>query len=385
MSFRIAPVAALLSVSALLTTPRALPSPDGSGLVVHEWGTFTSIAAEDGSAQRWTPRESGADLPCFVDRVGLGIKGDLSGTVRMETPVLYFYTPTALTVDVRVRFRDGLISEWYPTASVTPTRVMPSNVAPGGEATASWTGVKVQPGPDPAYPVEPAANHYYHARDTDAAPLQVGPEREKFLFYRGVGQFSPSIGAALQPDGRISLTSHTDTPIGDIIVFQRRAGLFGYAVHPGIGRSAIVDVPGAEDEGQFPSQELESLLTARGLYAKESSAMVRTWRDSWFEDGLRVFYLPPQTEVDGILPLDIQPAPASIIRVFVGRLEIFTPETVARVQQALAAGDTKTLRAYGRFLRPIAERVLAGMSPSDRDIAQRRLFAVPITTSSCGR
>jgi len=56
-------------------------SPDG--LVVHEWGTFTSVAAEDGSAEGWTLLTPAADLPCFVYRVG-GLATKMAyATVRM--------------------------------------------------------------------------------------------------------------------------------------------------------------------------------------------------------------------------------------------------------------------------------------------------------------
>ena len=60
-------------------------------LVVHEWGTFTSVAGEDGRAVEWLPLSGPSDLPCFVERFRLDIKGSLRGKVRMETPVLYFY------------------------------------------------------------------------------------------------------------------------------------------------------------------------------------------------------------------------------------------------------------------------------------------------------
>ena len=38
-------------------------------------------------------------------------------TVRMETPVLYFYSARKTTVSVAVDFPKGLITEWYPHAS----------------------------------------------------------------------------------------------------------------------------------------------------------------------------------------------------------------------------------------------------------------------------
>ena len=93
---------------------------DPTGLVVHEWGTFTSVAGQDGFAEEWVPPQGPRELPCFVNRLPSNIKGWMPATVRMETPVIYFYSPEEKTVDVRVRFRRGLITEWYPRASVTP-------------------------------------------------------------------------------------------------------------------------------------------------------------------------------------------------------------------------------------------------------------------------
>ena len=75
--------------------------PVASGLVVHEWGTFTSIAGKDGIALEWRPLNGPPDLPKFVHTIqkeGEGLrqgrvlsKGELTASVRMETPVLYFY------------------------------------------------------------------------------------------------------------------------------------------------------------------------------------------------------------------------------------------------------------------------------------------------------
>ena len=51
-------------------------------------------------------------------------KQGLRGTIRMETPVLYFYSPRDVTVSARVAFSRGLITEWYPHAD----RVQPGGV-----------------------------------------------------------------------------------------------------------------------------------------------------------------------------------------------------------------------------------------------------------------
>src|SRR6185295_15827997 len=97
-------IAVLLLVSAaLLGAPVSTISSDRRALTVHEWGTFTSVAGADGTAVEWLPLAGPTDLPCFVERSRFNLKGGLSGTVRMETPVLYFYAPRDTTVNVNVR------------------------------------------------------------------------------------------------------------------------------------------------------------------------------------------------------------------------------------------------------------------------------------------
>src|SRR5437870_5807927 len=105
---------------------RAEKSPGDSDLKVHEWGTFTSIAGKDGRAVSWLPLTGPADLPSFVEHFrDTSFKVGLSGTVRMETPVVYFYAPHAMTLSVKVSFARGVLTEWYPHATrVEPTAAL---------------------------------------------------------------------------------------------------------------------------------------------------------------------------------------------------------------------------------------------------------------------
>ena len=96
--------------------------------------------------------------------------------------------------------------------------------------------------------------------------------------------------------------------------------------------------------------------------------MIETWRDSWFEEGMRIFYVVPRKTVDAVLPLKIAPAPTAIERVFVGRVEVFSPAMQRSLETALESGDTKTLEQYGRFLRPFCDRIIN--SPSRARISQ---------------
>lgn len=68
--------------------------------------------------------------------------------------------------------------------------------------------------------------------------------------------------------------------------------------------------------------DLHGLLVREGLYDAEVRAMIDTWRDLWSADGVRVLYMVPRPFTDEVLPLQITPAPATVVRVLVGRAEL---------------------------------------------------------------
>ena len=363
-------------LSAVLTTllfaaPATHLATGGSNaLTVHEWGTFTSIAGADGAAVAWLPVAGPTDVPCFVERNRFNIKAGLTGTVRMETPVLYFYADHAMTVEVNVRFRQGLITEWFPHAVVTPASGSDVFRSAG---TITWRRVQLSPGTMEHFPREARASHYYAARQTEAAPLASGPDNEKFLFYRGVGRFLPPIGATVDGNGTVAVISPPDQPIGDVILFTNDRGRITYEIRRQTERWIRVD---PEVVDRAPTAELERLLLTRGLYPAEARAMLDTWRDSWFEEGTRLLYMVPPREIDTILPLQITPTPAAVARVFVGRMELVTPRMLEDVKAALVADDVASLRKYGRFLDAIGNRIVA-QSPRDQAaLFVRRLRAV---------
>jgi hypothetical protein len=381
LRFRLAVLVALLTCGLFVATDANAPTRPGDpgSFTVHEWGTFTSIAGADGGAVEWTPLNSQDDLPCFVNRLRFGPKWSLRGTVRMETPVLYFYAPTEVAVDIGVRFNQGVITEWYPDATVTPT-ALPATAADAGRrlvdriGTAAWTKVRVRPGAAPDFPREDSPSHYYPARETDAAPVQVGKALERFLFYRGVGAFPPPVNALVQPDGRIVVSARTDAPLGDIIAFDNRGGTVTYLALRENGQQTTID-PALLT--QHPAGSLndhfERVLIANGLYPKEARAMIATWRDTWFEEGARLFYIAPQPSVEAVLPLQFAPRPADVARVFVGRIELMTPRTIADVKSGLLANHEATLAKYGRFMEPFADRMMAESSPIERVAMGRAL------------
>src|SRR3954469_493288 len=123
-------------------------------LVVHEWGTLTSIAGKDGVSLEWRPLNGPSDLPKFVHSTpglkdGLrhaNSKLELTASVRMETPVIYFYANREMNVSTRVDFPKGKITEWYPLARAVDNGI-------------DWGKMKVQPGAPFNLPADYSDNH----------------------------------------------------------------------------------------------------------------------------------------------------------------------------------------------------------------------------------
>jgi hypothetical protein len=345
-----------------------------SELTAHEWGTFTSIAGPDGRAAQWIPQDGSTDLPEFVEHLrGASLKPGLRGTIRMETPVLYFYSSRETTVSVRVAFSKGLITEWYPHVSeATPTGNLQNvSLAEGRtQGNISWNSVRLQPGAADDFPWDRAGTHYYAARETSATPLSVktpsGDQHEKFLFYRGVAAFPVPVSATLTSAGDLLVRNLGAEEIPGIILFERRGERVGYRLSGPLASAetlAPLELSGSVDSLR---QGLEEMLVARGLYRDEAHAMIETWRDSWFQEGSRLFYLVPTSFVNTILPLSIDPAPTQTVRVFVGRIEVISPATEREIETALAAHDDATLRRFGRFLNPTLQIMM------DQDPKQAR-------------
>jgi hypothetical protein len=350
-------------------------------LVAHEWGTFTSVALDTGAPARWAPWNGPADLPCFVYRDEMTPKWSLSGTVRMETPVIYFYADQPMTLGVTVRFPKGMISEWYPKAENTYLPWSEKGPASAEQGVIRWNNVQVRPGAREEFPRGEGDSHYYPARATDATPLRVDGQDEKLLFYRGVGNFIPVVGARFPGDGKLEIQNLGAEPIPLAIAFENQGtGKIGYRVVRNVAKEVSIEPPALTQDVKSLHAELQRELVAAGLYEKEAAAMIATWQDSWFEEGTRVIYIMPRAAVDRVLPLDIQPVPAEVKRVFVGRVEVLSPWTEKIITTANAKNDYVPLLKFGRFLGSFTEQLKIRETPT---ITQARVQIARLSQSGC--
>src|SRR5262245_19917488 len=270
-----------------------MPQASADGLIVHEWGTFTAIVGSNGHVLEWTPYRGGAELPAFV----YGGKHNATGTVRMETPVIYFYSPKELTCTVQVSFPAGQITEYYPMPELTayPVRCV------------QWS-VELLPDSAVNLPQEKNANHYYYARETESVPLRVWKgnvidEYEKFLFYRGVGTFPMPVSVQVHED-KVAVRQAAGE-LKELIFFENHGGRTSCQRYGWESSGRAVDRPLRDCSLESLKLELETVLVGHGLFATEAEAMVKTWEGSWFEEGFRVFYVLPRQQTDAILPLEI--------------------------------------------------------------------------------
>ncbi|OWK38482.1 hypothetical protein FRUB_07602 [Fimbriiglobus ruber] len=354
--------------------------------MVHEWGTFTSFSGSDGVPVGFQPNNS--DLPDFVYRQeDPGSKVNLlraRGTVSLETPVIYLYADRETRASVRVVFPKGWITEWYPFAALPPKLDETQSIR--------WD-VRALTGRTVAFPQGRESDVYFHARATNADPLEADValpnnqqtnalrgatlvQREKFLFYRGVGTFPPPVTLRALGQGRVRVTNPGRGAVGGLVLATVRDKKVGFRTigELAAGAETVVAIADATGRPADLGDVMVKELTVSGLYPAEARAMVKTWSAAWFgEDGTRLLYLVPRARTDELLPLTVEPRPTEVVRVLVGRHDFLTPEQevstdqhLARARAARAELDAaeKELQALGRF------------SPEARALAEKRHAAI---------
>ena len=376
-------------------TESPAPSVEGTltrGLVVHEWGTFTSVSTSAGTLMQGMHHEEEA-LPEFVyarrklafpESDAAGNKGfeaqPVSVTQKLETPVVYFYSDTVRDVRLKVEFPKGILSEWYPNAASFGPRLFTAHSPELGFM--EWKGKLVPGMAASSFPFVDEQSVWMPSRRVASVPIQIGEEKEQFIFYRGLGAFELPFKVQSSSDQFIDVHN----PSSDV-----SPSVFLLRVHEGGG--AIVELgslAGGASLSQVPvpifgkERNLEAYVTdaqnriARalvetGLRTDEARAMVDTWTRSYFKTpGLRLLYVVPRAWTDRLLPMTIEPTPNELVRTLVGRVEVLLPGEEASVaglvRDAFAAHKEPTfvIEKLGRFAEPKLRRAaeLLGTDPA---------------------
>jgi hypothetical protein len=377
------------------------------GLVVHEWGTFTSFSGPSGDLKRFGVRV-GDDLPGFVRarmggsawapiQPGMFGKEDLLALQRMETPVIYFYSDKPRDVSVEVRLNSGEVTEVFPPVSASTasslsavnsvaTAVQPAVSAPPwasfysdnavrGESVVRWDNLHIRSRfcCDVTSFLDAGTSHYASARATDADPVTFdldGKESaERFVFYRGVTESDLGVHARATGKDGFVIDRVEHGPLGAVFAVEIQDGRVRFAQADGVQAGARMLLPVETSSEEGLEEAMTAALARAGLYDREAAAMVATWKHLWFgESGTRLLAILPQETVDGVLPLRVSPEPASVSRVFVARLEMLTPERLEEIKVLLKqrqgsnvleqGAAEEGLRTLGRFYGPAVK--LAG-------------------------
>jgi hypothetical protein len=394
-----------------------LKSYSGHGFVVHEWGTDTVVVGSDGSLQRGLHHEE-EDLPAFVyDRAKAGtlLAATPSVTIKMETPVTYFYSDQPLSVQASVSFPKGVLTQWYPqVVAFNPWMAAAGSILPGMPATPAtladpvldltfpfqgelcrgnystfhdgrldWGKVEVLPRASvaPTFAEAPLDKFSWsYARDVDSNVVRAGAgEAERFLFYRGLGDFDLPVKIHAGAAGKVTLSNAYSEAVPRVFVLNvdQTRGAFNEHLEGIAAGGSLTDAAPSLDGAASLDAYADALgvrvtdaLDSSGLFHDEAVAMVNTWKRQWFRTpGVRLLYLIPQSWTEQSIPLTLTPKPDETLRVMLIRAEVILPEqekddvTAVSGFAAAPASAVAHFQALGRFAEPRLRRALA-LSPS---------------------
>src|SRR5258708_9099150 len=142
-----------------------------------------------------------------------------------------------------------------------------------------------------------------------------------------------------------------------LILFERRGEKVGYREFDALRAGAILDPPSLDASLDSLLEKLEGTLVSAGLYQDEAHAMVESWKESWFEEGSRLIYIVPNSFVEKILPLSIEPQPATVHLGFLAPTELLTTQTQIAIRTAPATHDKTHLPKHCPLPPPLIARL----------------------------
>lgn len=348
------------AVLTMLAVSTVQPSANAASLVIHEWGTFTSfqdnqgltisgINVDDEPVPKFVHRLS--DVPIFTTRSSPASwsqgapRCHSDVTLRLETPVLYFYPqdgfPLDRSFDVRATFAGGWLTEFFPWAAADNSG-FPRALEHSTRGSLRWKGLRLSRNSEIRLP-ETTERVWLAPRNVNSAVVINGDkaEAEKYLFYRGVGHLDAPI-VVRKEAASLTVSLRDEERLLDAlprmwVVHVSADGHVAYrSIQAGKQRSVTAALPVASDAASSQlvalRRELKGALTAEGLYEDEAEAMLATWQLSYFDsEGMRVFFVLSRAWTDAQLPLWTS-VPANITRVMLGRVELISPHQQAALR-----------------------------------------------------
>jgi hypothetical protein len=400
-------LSAILAAAAL-SACNAIAQTKTETLVVHEWGTFTSFQDNLGATIRGINVDD-EPVPEFVHRLkGLEIfslktypaiwsqgapRCNAEVTLRLETPVVYFYPPAnaraAEPIDFRASFRGGWLTEYFP-AALADNPGFPDRLAGTTRGRLEWKGLRLG-AKTAATPPQTAERVWLAPRKVKSATLTTadGAEAEKYLFYRGVGhidaplvvqQRENRVGVALRAGRAGGALSDLPTSWLVRVLPDGRVWYSAFAAKDAVAGKVAIALPAREAEASHGAldalrAELRAALVAQGLFPDEAQAMLETWELSYFKsEGLRLFFLLPRAWTDYTLPISLS-ARADITRVMMGRIELISPHQQRKLAQLYELPASELER------KPVYVEVAEEESkvPEKERAAWQRKFAAMLT------
>ncbi len=348
----------------------------------HEWGTFTTLSGSNGkllsglfleeeklpdfvrdfatthyskSGGHWNVNPKNPADSLYVYEETEIFKHFPGINVKMETPVIYFYSDAAnrFSMEAKVRYKNGGVTQWFPKATQFDMWNAISNYDfsnPSHFGKIEWRfDLLPKDSKSVSYPV---ASHTWTApRNTSSNIVCVGTQKEKFLFYRGIGHFEDAyLKVEFNKKGKLLLRNLTQSAIPYLLVYEKcidgQIRVWGSEEKLAPLKPVFYSKPTTlYSTYQFDStlQAFANKLTEAGLFQDEAKAMLDTWKSSYFDKpGLKVFWILPRVLTDEILPISFEPIPQNFERVLVARSEILTPEFENKLNTNLSSFIKKT-------------------------------------------
>jgi hypothetical protein len=355
--------------------PSVAQEPIAKGLVVHEWGVWR--VHNDGDL-------ANADLAAIWNGLPKFLYGQMAGRELpkhwpnlepADRPILFFYSPTPVELELRIDFPGGHPMVWWP-GTLEPANHLGRGQQPQQPAELSrhllWRfRVKTPPPGRPERALAPVEKDHWvqTIRDVGADSVHAyvgeqrfGSEQEKFIYYDGLLPRGDWVRPTVEKD-RVRLTSRASHPVFDVTVVDRRTPnkvrVARLARLDAGTKDAVLELTDIEEATWRKEGEatLRRQLTDAGLSEPEARSLIALWKAELLDaGGVTLFYRLPQEEYERCLPLKMTPRPEKLVRVGLVHHGYLDPDLAERIARLVKDLDNEDFQVRER-----AQKQLEGL------------------------